>query len=161
MASTAPTAKVSMILTPPAWLTGSRPDSDPRQPPQLQQKRPHNGHCVTLELRPGYNMSHRMGRRGLWHGHCRYNQQRGPKPVPTGEVRTPGIQKESMGSEQLDAKPDTRPSNNKNETLLHTQASDRTPGLKTRAVFFAFGEAARSRGPKSETPLVAGDMFDR
>jgi hypothetical protein len=25
-----------------------------------------------------------------------------------------------MGSEQLDAKPDTRPSNNKNETLLHT-----------------------------------------
>jgi hypothetical protein len=39
-----------------------------------------------------------------------------------------------MGSEQLDAKPDTRPSNNKNETL-HTQASDRTPGLKTRAIF--------------------------
>src|ERR1700730_15388589 len=57
------------------------------------EKRPHNGHCVTLELRPGYNMSHRMERRGLWHGHCRYNGQRGPKPVPKGEVRTPGIQR--------------------------------------------------------------------
>ena len=41
-----------------------------------------------------------------------------------------------MGSGKLDAKPDTRPSNNKNKTLLHTQASDRTPGVKTRAVFF-------------------------
>src|ERR1700730_4582296 len=38
MASTAPTAKVSMILTPPAWLTGSRPGSDPRQPPQLRKR---------------------------------------------------------------------------------------------------------------------------
>jgi hypothetical protein len=63
-------------------LTGSRPDSDSRRPPQLRRKRAHNGHCVTLELRPGYNMSHRMGRRGLWHGHCKYNWQRGPKPVP-------------------------------------------------------------------------------
>jgi hypothetical protein len=34
--------------------------------------------------------------------------------------------KESMGSEQLDAKPDTRPSNNKNKTLsTHKQATER------------------------------------
>jgi hypothetical protein len=39
-----------------------------------------------------------------------------------------------MGSETLDAKPGTTPSNNKNK-LFHTQASDRTPGLKTRAIF--------------------------
>src|SRR6266404_4605063 len=32
------TLNVSMILTPPARLTGSRPGSDPRQPPQLRRK---------------------------------------------------------------------------------------------------------------------------
>jgi len=42
---------------------------------------------------------------------------------------------ESMGSDLLDAKPDTRPSNNKNKTLLHTQASDRTPRVKPGRFF--------------------------
>ena len=36
-------------------------------------KRSHSEHCVTLESRPGYNMSHRTGYRRLWHGHCKYN----------------------------------------------------------------------------------------
>jgi hypothetical protein len=48
-------------------------------------------------------MSHRMTYRGLWHGHCKYNQQIGPKAVPEGEVGKPGIQR-SMGSDKLDAK---------------------------------------------------------
>src|SRR6266581_1860960 len=93
MASIAATAKVSMILTPPAWLTGSRPGRATRGSRPTAAKGAHNGHCVTLELRPGYNMSHRARRRELWHGHCKYNRQRGPKPVPEGEVRKPGIQR--------------------------------------------------------------------
>jgi hypothetical protein len=33
-----------MILTPPAWLTGSRPGSDPRLPPQLRR----NGRITSI-----------------------------------------------------------------------------------------------------------------
>jgi len=51
-------------------------------------KGPHNAHCVTVELRPGYNMSHRMGRRELWHGHCNYIWQRGPKTNRSRKVKS-------------------------------------------------------------------------
>ena len=36
----------------------------------------HMEQCVTLEPRPRCNMSHQWGRRGLWHGHCNYQQQK-------------------------------------------------------------------------------------
>ena len=149
MTSAAPTVNVSMILTPPAWLTGSRPGSDPRAAAATAAKRSHSEHCVTLESRPGYNMSHRTGYRRLWHGHCKYNQQRGPKPVPEGEVRKSGIQrKHGFGNCGM-----------RNRTPGHriiktrrssTQASDRTPGLKTRAIFLVH-PSAKTSPPGSES----------
>jgi len=45
----------------------------PANAPAAGAKALHIGHCVTLEPRPRYNMSHREGRRRLWHGHCNYN----------------------------------------------------------------------------------------
>jgi hypothetical protein len=125
MAGAAATANVSMILTPLGGLTCSRAGSDPRQPPQLQQKAVHNGRCVTLELRPGYNMSHRTGRRRLWHGHCRYNNQRGPKPVLKVKSESRELQ-ESRGSEQRHAKPDTSHRTIKTRSSsTHKQATER------------------------------------
>jgi len=61
-------------------------DSPPLRPsraPLLQEllgtaecvKTSHNGHCVTLELRPRYNMSHRRRPQILWHGCCFYNNR--------------------------------------------------------------------------------------
>src|SRR5262249_53535368 len=43
---------------------------------------------------------------------------------------------ESMGSVRLECQPNTRPLNNKNKTLLHTQASDRTPRQKRGGFFY-------------------------
>ena len=40
-----------------------------------QEKTSHNGHCVTLEPRPRYNMSHRRPPRAGWHACCLYNRQ--------------------------------------------------------------------------------------
>ena len=83
-----------MILTLPAWMTDSRPGSDPRQAPHAPAKGSHNGNCVTLEPRPGYNMSHRMSYRGLWHGHCKYNNQTGVETDPLKvKARKLGIQR--------------------------------------------------------------------
>jgi hypothetical protein len=94
-------------------------------------------------------MSHRTGYRRLWHGHCKYNQQRGPKPVPEGEVRRSGIQrKHGFGNCGM-----------RNRTPGHriiktrrssTQASDRTPGLKTRAIFLVH-PSAKTSPPGSES----------
>ena len=143
MAGRLPSANMSMILTPPARLTDAGRRWRPAATAATGAQRSHNGHCVTLALRAGYNMSHRVGRRGLWHGRCKYNQQRGPKPVPKGEVRTPGIQrKHGFGNCWMRNR--TPGHRIIKTTLLHTQASDRTPGLRTRAIFFgAFGERPR------------------
>ena len=63
------------------------------EPPAAGAKGWHIGHCVTLEPRPRYNMSHRWGRRGLWHGHCNYNKQKRAETALEGEIRTLGIQR--------------------------------------------------------------------
>ena len=136
MARTVPSANVSMILTLPAWMTDSKPGSDPHQTPHPPLNRSHNGNCVTLEPRPGYNMSHRMSYRRLWHGHCKYNNQTGSKPTSEGEGKKARDSKKAWvrDSGMRNRTPGHRIT--RRTTLLHTQASDRTPGLKTRAVFF-------------------------
>src|SRR3954447_19850805 len=75
MAACASSANMSMILTPPAQLTDSRLRRRLAAPAATGAKASHNGHCVTLEPCPRYNMSHQMTRRGRWHGHCLYNYQ--------------------------------------------------------------------------------------
>jgi hypothetical protein len=94
VASSVPTANVSMILTLPAWVTDSEPGSDPRQTPHPPVNSSHNGNCVTPEPRPRYNMSHGMGSRGLWHGRCRYNSAERVETDPLKvKARTLGIQR--------------------------------------------------------------------
>ena len=61
---TASSANVSMILTATVPAPAHRPSGDPAAPAATGRKASHNGHCVTLEPRPRYNMSHRRGCRG-------------------------------------------------------------------------------------------------
>ena len=107
------------------------------------------GQRVTLEPRPRYNMSYRMRCRGLWHGRCLYNNQAGqPRErgqTRKGEASTAREYEESTGSDKQEAQPDTVSLNKNENTLLHTQASDRAPakagaffyGLKTQEAFSA------------------------
>src|SRR5581483_2907932 len=125
----APTSSpnMSMILTPPRPLTRRGSGEYLAAAAATGVKRSHNGHCVTLEPRPRYNMSHQMRCHGRWHGHCLYNTRQGHNGLK-GEVDQARDSKKAWvrsGTECLS--PDTTPSDKKNKTLLHTQASDRRP----------------------------------
>jgi hypothetical protein len=141
MPGRAAATNMSMILTPPARLTDPRPGEEPPQPAQLRSKASHNGHCVTLEPRPRYNMSHQSRWRGRWHGHCLYNTQTGNPPASKRVAAKASEGKKARDSKKAwirvsrMAQPDTVPLNNNDKTLLHTQASDRTPRQK-RGGFF-------------------------
>src|SRR5262249_44999481 len=80
-------------------------------------------------------MSHRAGHRDLWHGHCSHTSTAGRKWPWKVEPENSEIQRKS-GFGTRDAKPDTKRSDNNNKTLLHRQASDRTPGPKKSGRFF-------------------------
>ena len=141
MAGSTSRANVSMILTPSASPTDAGPDGTPWLAPQQAPKASHNGHCVTLEPRPRYNMSHRRRLRGLWHGHCLYNTSKGHYGLE-GESKQARDSKKAWVRSGGIAQPNTRPLNNKNKTLLHTQASDRRPA-KSGAIFLRPRKAAR------------------
>src|SRR5258707_11905470 len=141
MADRSRCANMSMILTLPARLTDPGPGSETRPPPQLRVKASHNGHCVTLEPRPRYNMSHQSRWRRLWHGHCLYNTRRGRNGLKGGRQAARDSKKAWVRVSRM-AQPDTVSLNNNDKTLLHTQASDRTPRQK-RGGFFIGGQASR------------------
>jgi len=61
-----------------------------------RRKTSHNGHCVTLEPRRRYNMSHRRHSQGRWHARCLYN-------IKTGD-ESPYGPSPREGSKQVDLK---------------------------------------------------------
>src|SRR5262249_46464257 len=120
-ASPASSANMSTILTPPARCHGFHAGVATRDRGRSAVKASHNGYCVTLEPRPRYNMSHETGGRGLWHGHCLDNTRQG-RAGPRGEGQKARDSKKAWVRSGGIAQPDTRPADNNNKTLLHTQA---------------------------------------
>jgi hypothetical protein len=155
MAGPTSSANMSMILTPPAQLTAAGPRWRAAATAATGIKALHNGHCVTLEPRPRYNMSYRTQCRGLWHGHCLYNTSKGHSG-PEGEVRPARDSKKAWVRSGGIAQPDTKPLNNKNKTLLHTQASDRTPRQKRGGFFHWPKSQAISAEPNRGVSTGAG-----
>src|SRR5882724_2790953 len=145
MAGRAAAANMSMILTPPARLTDPRPGEEPQQPARLRSKASHNGHCVTLEPRPRYNMSHQSRWRRRWHGHCLYNTRRGRNGLKGGRQEARDSKKAWVRVSRM-AQPDTVSLNNNDKTLLHTQASDRTPRQKRGGFFCTSISAGMASG---------------
>ena len=142
-------ANVSMILTAAARRADSEPSADPRKQPQQGPKGRISGTASHLNHVPdatchiggtaagsGTAIATTTGRSG----------RNGP------EVKNQNARdlEESMGSDKLDAKPDTRPSNNKKKTLLHTQASDRTPRPKQPGRFFSAENVLQLEGRRRE-----------
>ena len=158
MASSSAAANMSMILTPPARLTSPGPRGEPRPQPHLRSKASHNGHCVTLEPRPRYNMSHQSRSHRRWHGHCLYNNQNRGDPHPgSRKVKQARDSKKAWVRVSRMAQPDTVSLNNNDKTLLHTQASDRTPRQKRGGFFWVFalllaGRPRESGNVPEDTP---------
>ena len=146
MAGAASTANLSMILTPHAWLTGSRPGSDPRQPPQLRRKACITGVASHLSYVPDTTCHIEWGAGD--YGTAIANLTTREAETGPSKVKSESQEfKESMGSEQLDAKPDTRPSNNKNKTLLHTSKRPNARIKNPGGFFGAIGERPRYLEP--------------
>ena len=159
MAGSAASANVSMILTPPARLTDSKPWWGPAATAATGAEASHNGHCVTLEPCPRYNMSHRKGRRRRWHGHCLYNNQtrqtsRESVTRPKGEGEKARDSKKAWVRVSRMAQPDTVSLNNNEKTLLHTQASDRTPRHKRGGFFVGVGKGSATHRCVCHSPPV-------
>src|SRR3982074_3748309 len=113
MVSSSAAANMSMILTPPARLTSPGPRGEPRPQPHLGSKASHNGHCVTLEPRPRYNMSHQSRSHRRWHGHCLYNNQKRGDPHPgSPKVKQARESKKAWVRVSRMAQPDTVSLNN-------------------------------------------------
>ena len=107
--------------------------SQPRRAPSLRAplraaadvKTSHNGHCVTLEPRPRYNMSHRRQSRAGWHACCLYNRQEGRSCPREGSKQAGSILIKRGSGMRLESPSDTSQCRTKIKTILHTQAGDR------------------------------------
>ena len=88
-------------------------------------KTSHNGHCVTLEPRPRYNMSHRRPPRAGWHACCLYNRQERRSCPREGSKQAGSILIKRGSGMRLESPSDTSQCRTKIKTLLHTRAGDR------------------------------------
>jgi hypothetical protein len=93
--------------------------------PTAYVKTSHNGHCVTLEPRPRYNMSHRRPSRAGWHACCLYNKQEGRSCPREGSKQAGSILIKRGSGMRLESPSDTSQCRTKIKTLLHTQAGDK------------------------------------